>query len=185
MVEFFALPIDTLLERKFRAKSGESKWNTLWEAVAVLTAARLWLPQLGYGATVNLKSDNLATIQMVIKGKAKSAELNVIAREFALDLALLEYRIHWISHIFGATNIVADALSRLFAPIPMEIPDSVKGAKCTWALTQTSGRYRTLRTKLAVTWASVVVELLRRAVVLRPPFHVHAQILLAELCTLR
>ena len=97
VVEFFALPIDPLLERKFRAKSGESKWNTLWEAVAVLTAARLWLPQLGYGATVNLKSDNLATIQMVIKGKAKSAELNVIAREFALDLALLEYRIHWIS----------------------------------------------------------------------------------------
>ena len=129
VVECFAVPICTDLERKFKAKKGESKWNTLFEAVALLAAARLWLPSLGYGATVHLKSDNLATIQMVVKGKAKSAELNVVAREFALDFALLEYRINWISHIYGATNVGADALSRQFAPIPKEIPSSVKEAR--------------------------------------------------------
>ena len=129
VVECFTAPICENLERKFKARKGESKWNTLWEAVALLTAARLWLPALGYGATVHLKSDNLATIQMIVKGKAKSAELNVVAREFAMDFALLEYRINWISHIFGATNIGADALSRQFAPCPKEIPDSVKHAK--------------------------------------------------------
>eukprot|EP00438_Fugacium_kawagutii_P015975 Skav227112 [mRNA] locus=scaffold199:430834:442141:+ [translate_table: standard] len=54
--------------------------------------------------------------------------MNVIAREFALDLALKEYRLHWVEHIFGVTNVEADALSRLNAPIPKDFPETLKSA---------------------------------------------------------
>ena len=127
-VQYFSEDISTDLEAKFKAKRGQSKYNTLWEALAVLTACRLWLGQLGYGATVRVKTDNLATVSLLVNGKAKSQEMNMIAREFALDLALKEYRLHWVEHIFGVTNVEADALSRLYAPIPKDFPETLKSA---------------------------------------------------------
>ena len=63
------------------------------------------------------------------KGGAKSKELNALAREFALDHALRTYRLHWLEHISGATNLDADALSRQTAPVPPEFPESLQGAE--------------------------------------------------------
>ena len=55
---------------------------------------------------------------MLSKGKAKSLELNCIAREIALDQALQLYRLTFLVHIPGVTNLEADFLSRLFSPKP-------------------------------------------------------------------
>ena len=126
--EYFSASLSDALLAKFKAKAGESKFNSLWEAVALLVGTRLWLRKLNFGATVRIKSDNLSALRMLVRGRAKSPDLNVVAREFALDLALMEYKIHWVMHIPGTTNVEADALSRAFAPIPKPKPASVQGA---------------------------------------------------------
>ena len=71
VVEFFSCPLEEALLAKFKAKTGESKHNTLWEAVALLIATRLWLRKMQYGATVRLKSDNLSALRMLLKGRAR------------------------------------------------------------------------------------------------------------------
>ena len=127
--EFFASTIPENALARFQAEAGNSKWNTVWEGLALLVAFRLWLPLLGFGATCLAKSDNMGVICMLAKGRAKSADLNILAREFALDQALQVYRIHWLQHIPGIANKDADALSRLEAPIPEPFPQHLANAR--------------------------------------------------------
>ena len=90
--------------------------------------AQTGLPSLGHGAAVRAKSDNLGVLCMLAKGGAKSPQLNSLAREFALDQALKAYRLHWLEHIPGVTNLEADALSRQTAPNPVAFPEHLKQA---------------------------------------------------------
>lgn len=126
-VECFSSPIPQGVLEKFKAQTGNSKFNTLWEGLALLVAFRLWLQKLEYGAQVRARSDNMGVLYTIVGGRAKSADLNVLAREFSLDQALRLYRISWLSHIPGVTNLEADALSRRFAPVPAEWPESLVG----------------------------------------------------------
>ena len=112
---------------KFQAKRGDAKHTTLWEAVAMLFACRAWLPQHKGVARVRCKSDSLSLLFMLTRGKAKSADLSKVAREFALDQAKDRYRLHLLRHIPGVTNIEADALSRVYAPVVPKLPDSLAG----------------------------------------------------------
>lgn len=125
--EYYAVDISEELQEKFTATRGDSKWNTLWEAVALLVAARLWLPGLGYGVVVRIKSDNMSALISISKGRAKTAELNIVARVFAIDQAKKDYLIKWLERIPGVTNVQADALSRATAPIPKEFPSDLVG----------------------------------------------------------
>ena len=126
LVAAYGIDIPTTALQKFKAERGDCKYNTIWEGLALLVAFRLWLPSLGFGAALRCKSDNTGALYMLANGKAKSPELNVLAREFALDQALRKYRLGWLKHIPGITNLEADALSRLHAPIPATLPDSLK-----------------------------------------------------------
>ena len=63
---------------------------------------------------------------MLSKGRAKSIELNVIAREIALDQALRMYRLTFLEHIPGVTNIEADYLSRVHSPKPPVKPEQLE-----------------------------------------------------------
>ena len=112
----FAEPLSAEVLNKFNAVKGDPKHTTLWEGLALLVAFRLWLPGLGFGAVVRVKSDSLSSLLMLSKGKAKSLELNCIAREIALDQALQLYRLTFLVHIPGVTNLEADFLSRMFSP---------------------------------------------------------------------
>ena len=72
----FAEQLSTEILNKFNAVKGDPKHTTLWEGLALLVAFRLWLPGLGFGAVVRVKSDSLSSLLMLSKGKAKSlAEL--------------------------------------------------------------------------------------------------------------
>ena len=119
------LPKEAL--QKFKAERGDAKHTTLWEALALLFACRAWLPQFKGTARVRCKSDSLSLLFMLLKGKAKSSDLSVIAREFAIDLARDRYRLHLLKHIPGVTNVEADALSRVYAPFSPEVPQSLRG----------------------------------------------------------
>ena len=119
------LPEEAL--NKFKANRGDAKHTTLWEALALLYACRVWLPQFQGTVRVRCKSDSLSLLQMLFKGRAKSPDLAVIAREFAIDLAKDRYSLHLLQHIPGITNIEADALSRVYAPYSPELPRSLEG----------------------------------------------------------
>eukprot|EP00435_Cladocopium_sp_Y103_P029553 s2001_g7.t1 len=123
------LPKEVL--EKFKASKGDSKHTTLWEALALLVACRLWLPQFKGRAKVHCRSDSLSLLLSLVKGRAKSADLAVIAREFSIDMARDLYRLHILNHIPGVTNIEADALSRILAPVPPKLPPSLDGVP--WA----------------------------------------------------
>lgn len=127
----FSLPLEQETLVKFRAAKGDPKHTTLWEGLALLVAFRLWLPRVGFGASIRVKSDSLSSLIMLSKGRAKSPELNIIAREVALDQALLVYRLTFLEHIPGVTNLEADYLSRAFAPkVPVK-PRQLEGVPLT------------------------------------------------------
>ena len=127
----FASDIPKVALDHFKATVGDCKFNTVWEGLALLIAVRLWLPNLGFTARVRCKSDNQGALHMLAKGKARSPDMNVLAREFAIDQALQVYRLSWLKHIPGLTNLEADALSRLHAPIPSAIPSSLDQVEIT------------------------------------------------------
>eukprot|EP00435_Cladocopium_sp_Y103_P023242 s2849_g5.t1 len=125
LVSAFSSDLPGEVLAKFKADRGDSKHTTLWEALALLYACRVWLPAFRGRARVRCKSDSLSLLLMLTKGRAKSSDLSVIAREFALDQAKDRYRLHLLRHIPGITNVEADALSRVFAPFAPELPGSL------------------------------------------------------------
>ena len=101
---------------KFRATVGESAWNTVWEALALLIAFRLWLPLFPTNVVVRCKSDSRAALGAILKLSTASRSLQPIVREIALDMAQGVYNVQLFQHIPGFTNVLPDALSRLSAP---------------------------------------------------------------------
>ena len=74
------------------------------------------------GAVVKVRADNISALYMVLKCKAKSPDLSVVAREMAIDQARGLYEFTLLSHIYSKDNVLADALSRLYEPKPAEFP---------------------------------------------------------------
>ena len=114
---------------RFRATRGVSDFNTLWEAIAMLVAIRLWMPELP-GLDLRVKSDNLAALSAALKFKAHDPRLNAIAREMALDVCEGQYELNVLEHIPGISNKLPDALSRLFAPEPQPWPVELNLSRC-------------------------------------------------------
>ena len=61
----FSSPIPAEALKRFKAQTGLSKFNTVWEGLALLVAFRIWLPSLGHGAQVRAKSDNVGVLYMI------------------------------------------------------------------------------------------------------------------------
>ena len=55
-VRYFTSPIPDEALRRFKAQTGLSKYNALWEGLALLVAFRLWLPGLSRVAAIRAKS---------------------------------------------------------------------------------------------------------------------------------
>ena len=85
------------------------------EALALLMAVRLWLPDFKTERVcVLVRGDNIASLQMAAKMQPKSKALGIVARELALDLSEASYAIDLVQHVAGVTNGVADVLSRRY-----------------------------------------------------------------------
>ena len=72
---------------------------------------------------VRVRSDNISALYMVLKCKAKSPALSIVAREIAMDQARSLYEFTLLKHINTKDNLIADALSRQFEPIPVTFPE--------------------------------------------------------------
>ena len=124
-VQWFATELTAFDLRKFNATIGESKFNTTWEALALLIAIRLRLP--GTSVRAHVRSDSLSALRSMVKLTSTSQALNVIARELALDAVLGLYSIGLAVHIPGVSNTLPDDLSRMWAPEPHPFPASLAG----------------------------------------------------------
>eukprot|EP00435_Cladocopium_sp_Y103_P040858 s554_g11.t1 len=119
---WFSSPLPPEVLEKFGATAGDPGFNTAWEALALLVALRLWLTQCPRTLAVRVKSDNVGALRMLLKLTSQSGSMAVIAREIALDIAAKNYQLNELHHVPGVTNVVADALSRLWAPHPEPFP---------------------------------------------------------------
>ena len=124
-VEWFASPLSVEDLRRFRARVGESAHNTVWEALAILVALRLWAP--GVNAVICVRSDSLSALRSMVKLSSSSASLNLIARELALDSILGLYSLGLATHNPGVANVLPDDLSRLWAPDKHSFPKALQG----------------------------------------------------------
>ena len=79
------------------------------------------------GASFEVRSDSMASIQVLFKLASGTEALNLIARELALDCAELSATIELLTHIPGVSNILPDHLSRLAAPNAHQFPRELHG----------------------------------------------------------
>jgi len=145
VVEYFYDHIHLEDCKRFNAEIGSSAFNTLWEALALLVAIRLWLPTLSW-IDLTVKSDNLAALYAALKYKANDPKLNAIAREIAYDVCQGEYELKLLKHIPGISNIIPDVLSRVHSPSPPPWPTELGHATQRWLPARGSGFWRTWQT---------------------------------------
>eukprot|EP00969_Alexandrium_andersonii_P268472 11864566-Alexandrium_andersonii.AAC.1 len=75
----------------FKAKAGDPKYNTLWEALAVLVSLRVWRRFFTRSTPISVSSENLGALAVLQQHSIPSVALNTIAQEFALDGAIESY----------------------------------------------------------------------------------------------
>ena len=108
---------------------GDSASQQVVEALAVLVALRTWAHRWSnQRALIHVQSDSISAlvISQTLKTGGKGA--GIIAREIALDIAHAVYVPHIAEHVPGDDNVIADALSRKYAPgysftLPMCLAD--------------------------------------------------------------
>ena len=98
--------------------------QSAFEALAILVAARHWLPDFREEAvTLIVQSDSLAALGAACRLGSSVEKMNVIVRELALEMAEGEFEVGLYGHIPGALNVWPDALSRLWDPNgPKDVP---------------------------------------------------------------
>ena len=110
--------------RRFRARRGDSKFMPIWESLAILVAARTWLP--GRHRIAGVVGDSTGSLALVRKLHAKAPMMNLVAQELALDEGWGRYTLVSVRHIPGVTNLQPDALSRLYAPEAKHVPPELQ-----------------------------------------------------------
>ena len=129
-IEFFSTPIPHEFLSHTGAKPGDPKHMALWEALCLLLAARTWLTRFPLGSVVRVKADNIGALHLLAKGKARSPDLSIVAREISLDVATEKYEFTLLQHLNTKLNKIADALSRQHDPSPPPFPSkALAGAK--------------------------------------------------------
>jgi hypothetical protein len=119
---YFTTELSAADLRHFNAARGVSDWTTVWEALALLIAAKLWMQTTDSSFVLRVKSDSLGALRAAMKLSSPSPHLNCIAREFAVLIATRQVDLSLLEHIPGVTNEIPDALSRLKAPAPKQFP---------------------------------------------------------------
>ena len=129
-LEYFSCPIPFQFTFKTGAVPGLPKHMARWEELCLLLAARTWLTRFPIGLVARVKADKISAFCLLAKGKAKSPDLQLVAREIALDQAKGEYELRVVQHINTKLNLTADPLSRQHDPMPPPFPtDRLQGAK--------------------------------------------------------
>ena len=103
------------------AQTGNPKFQTVLEGLAILVALRIFGPRTTWksGATVSMtvRSDSKGALGAAIKsGSTNDPLLNLVGQEISFDQACGDYRVELWKHTPGVANVGPDYLSRLHAP---------------------------------------------------------------------
>lgn len=127
--EHFSCPIPHQFVKHTGAEPGNPKHMSLWESLALLLAARIWLPRFPLGSVIRVKADNISALYLLAKCKAANPQLAIVARELALDQARGTYEFTIFQRINTNMNRLADPPSRQSDPSPPEFPPVLKRTK--------------------------------------------------------
>ena len=101
----------------FKHTKGDASGQQTWEALAILVGLKLFSMHWQKSrAVLEVRSDNLTALSMTLCMKGKGFGVNLVARALALGLADGAFRPEVVKHVSGASNVVADILSRKFQP---------------------------------------------------------------------
>ena len=133
---------------RFGIDQDDSTHQQLLEALAALVALRLW-KQIWQQDRIMLdvRSDNMTTLAMISRMKAKIPSLRIVAAEMALLLADSAHMPWVVEHTLGIQNLVADICSRKFEPgFAFHLPAALSETTCCTPPARGELWYRTLRT---------------------------------------
>ena len=132
--EYFGLPISSEDVARFGVVVGDHRFQTLLENLAILIGVRHWLPAWRHmRLLVTVRSDSKAALGAWTKERSKSAAVNEVVREAALDMAEGCYAIDIRAHVEGKANHWPDLLSRLHQPgASTQLPAALRRCKRVW-----------------------------------------------------
>eukprot|EP00969_Alexandrium_andersonii_P280886 12418868-Alexandrium_andersonii.AAC.1 len=77
VVEYFGVPLTRPDLDRFQAASGDPAYNTLWEALAILIALRVWGEHFSHRTPLGIRSDNKGVLDALRARAAQSPTLNL------------------------------------------------------------------------------------------------------------
>ena len=144
-IAYFADGLGAQDLRRFQASLGDSAFNTVWEALAILVGLRLWRCRLATSGSFEIRSDSLGALGATLKCASSSPGLNAVVAEIMLDEAEFSTRIAVLKHIPGVSNVWPDALSRLEAPSPKHLPHELACVERTFCCPRDSDFWITMK----------------------------------------
>ena len=113
---FFSCPISDHDVEIFDMPRGTADGQQLWECLAILIAVDIWSSLwLQNRIILKVKADNVGALTLLIKMRPGSSRIAIVARELALRLVELSFPPDAL-HTPGVAHVIADRLSRVFAP---------------------------------------------------------------------
>ena len=95
---------------------GSADGQQLWECLAILVAIDIWSKLWNQQRIIlKVRSDNVGALTLLLKMRPANATIAKVARELALRLADLSFPPDAM-HTPGVAHVLADRLSRVFAP---------------------------------------------------------------------
>ena len=116
LTHYFASPITPDDVKRYKMKVGDSDGQQLWECLAILIAVDAWAAVWSQQRVVlKIRGDNVGALVLCIKMRPATATIAIVARELALRLAELSFPPDAV-HTPGVAHVLADRLSRVYAP---------------------------------------------------------------------
>ncbi len=116
ITHYFACPVTPDDASIFGHEIGSSTGQQVWECLAVLIGVAIWSDQWRHDRiNLRVRGDNVGALTLLIKLRPSSAALAIIARELAMHLIEISFPPEAV-HTPGVSHVIADKLSRVYAP---------------------------------------------------------------------
>ena len=124
ITHFFACPVTPDDEAIYGHAVGRSTGQQVWECLAVLIGISIWSSQWRQERiNLRVRGDNVGALTLLIKLRPSSAAQAIVARELALHIIEVSFPPGAV-HTPGVSHVIADRLSRVFAPGGSQVADA-------------------------------------------------------------